>query len=75
VTWGLDIMITTEGAPVLRPAGSVGWCGTFNTFHWLDPRHDLAAALHMQYLPLFEPRCHGPGREVRTIVTRPSLEA
>jgi methyl acetate hydrolase len=55
VTWGLDIMITSEGMPGLRPTGSAGWCGTFNTFHWLDPANDLAAALYMQYLPLFDP--------------------
>lgn len=55
VTWGLDIMLTAEGMPGMRPAGSAGWCGTFNTFYWFDGRNDLAAGLYMQYLPLFDP--------------------
>jgi methyl acetate hydrolase len=55
VSWGLDIEITTADAPGLRPAGSFGWCGTFNNFYWIDPRNGIAAGLHMSYLPLFDP--------------------
>jgi len=55
VSWGLDIMLTVTGQPGMRPAGSFGWCGTFNNYYWIDPVNDLAAALHMSYLPLFDP--------------------
>jgi methyl acetate hydrolase len=55
VTWGLDTLLTVEGQPGMRPTGSFGWCGTFNTFYWIDPRNRLAAALYMQYLPFFDP--------------------
>jgi CubicO group peptidase (beta-lactamase class C family) len=55
VSWGLDTEITTADAPGLRPAGSFGWCGTFNNFYWIDPTNGIAAGLHMSYLPLFDP--------------------
>src|SRR5262249_15994784 len=32
VKWGLDVMVTEEARPGYRPAGSAGWCGTFNSF-------------------------------------------
>lgn len=54
-SWGLDIEITVADSPGLRPAGSFGWCGTFNNYYWMDPVNELAAALHMSYLPLFDP--------------------
>lgn len=53
--WGLDVMVTRKGEPGLRPAGSFGWCGTFNTFYWVDPVNKLVAALYTQYLPFFDP--------------------
>jgi CubicO group peptidase (beta-lactamase class C family) len=59
VSWGLDIMVTTKGAPGLRPAGSAGWCGTFNNYYWIDRAAGVAAALHMSYLPLFDPAATG----------------
>jgi methyl acetate hydrolase len=55
VSWGLDIEIATADTRGLRPAGSFGWCGTFNNYYWIDPKNGLAAALHMSYLPLFDP--------------------
>jgi methyl acetate hydrolase len=55
VSWGLDIEVTTADAPGLRPAGSFGWCGTFNNYYWIDPKNGIAAGLHMSYLPLFDP--------------------
>jgi hypothetical protein len=48
-------MLTARGEDGMRPAGSAGWCGTFNDFYWIDPVNRIVAALHMQYLPLFEP--------------------
>ena len=54
VTWGLDTMLTVAGARGMRTTGSFGWCGTFNTFYWIDPARGLAAALYMQYLPFFD---------------------
>jgi methyl acetate hydrolase len=54
-SWGLDIEITTADTPGLRPAGSFGWCGTFNNYYWIDPKNGIAAGLHMSYLPLFDP--------------------
>lgn len=55
VTWGLDTLLSVEGEPGMRPAGSFGWCGTFNTFYWMDPYNRLVAALYTQYLPFFDP--------------------
>lgn len=55
VSWGLDIEIATADTPGLRSAGSFGWCGTFNNYYWIDPTNGIAAALHMSYLPLFDP--------------------
>lgn len=54
-SWGLDIEITIAEQPGLRSAGSFGWCGTFNNYYWVDPQNRIAAALHMSYLPLFDP--------------------
>jgi methyl acetate hydrolase len=55
VTWGLDIMVTAVAEPGRRAAGSAGWCGTFNNYFWVDFATGVAAALHMSYLPLFDP--------------------
>ncbi|MFN8224768.1 MAG: serine hydrolase domain-containing protein [Gaiellales bacterium] len=54
--WGLDIMVTETPVPGLRPAGSGGWCGTFNNFYWIDPVTGITGALHASYLPLCDER-------------------
>jgi CubicO group peptidase (beta-lactamase class C family) len=55
VTWGLETMITVDSRPGRRPARSFGWCGTFNTFYWIDPVNQLVAAIYMQTLPFLDP--------------------
>jgi len=56
VKWGLDLMVTETGRPGRRPAGSAGWCGTFNSFYWIDPVNGVTGALHTQYLPFYDRR-------------------
>jgi methyl acetate hydrolase len=56
VKWGLDLLVTETGRPGMRPAGSTGWCGTFNSFYWIDPVNGITGALHTQYLPFYDAR-------------------
>ena len=67
-TWGLDIMVTARGEPGLRPAGSAGWCGTFNNYYWIDFENGIAAALHCSSLPLFDPGATGLFRDFERAV-------
>jgi CubicO group peptidase (beta-lactamase class C family) len=54
LSFGLDISITTERRPGLRRVGSLGWCGTFNSYYWVDPDAGVTGAVHMQYLPFYD---------------------
>ena len=56
VTWGLDLMLTQVRRPGRRAEGSGGWCGTFNTFFWIDPASGLTGAIYLQTLPFAEAR-------------------
>jgi methyl acetate hydrolase len=49
--WGIGFMITTEGKPGRRSAGSLSWGGINNTYFWLDPARGIAGVILMQYLP------------------------
>jgi methyl acetate hydrolase len=49
--WGLGFMLTGLREIGMRPVGSAGWAGVFNTLHWLDPVNGIAAALYTQALP------------------------
>jgi methyl acetate hydrolase len=49
--WGIGFMITAEGKPGRRSAGSLSWGGLYNTYFWLDPARGVAGVILMQYLP------------------------
>ncbi len=52
--WGLSFDINTEPCPAGRSAGSLAWAGLFNTYFWVDDRHDHDAAVRRrQVLKLF----------------------
>jgi methyl acetate hydrolase len=38
----------------LRSVGSYSWAGIFNTYFWIDPRKQIAAAVLMQFLPAYD---------------------
>jgi len=49
--WGLGFLITTEGVPGLRSAGSLSWGGLNNTYFWIDRSRGIAGVILMQFLP------------------------
>src|SRR5436190_255932 len=49
--WGLGFMISTEGVPGGRSAGSLAWAGLANTYFWIDPAKGIAGVILMQLLP------------------------
>src|SRR5690606_27881681 len=40
-SWGLGFMSNEETEPSGRPAGSLAWSGTQNTFFWIDPTNAI----------------------------------
>lgn len=44
-------MINTEPAPTRRSAGSLGWAGLANSYHWIDPARGVGGAYLIQVLP------------------------
>ena len=49
--WGIGFMITADGKPGGRSAGSLSWGGINNTYFWVDPARGIAGVILMQYLP------------------------
>jgi CubicO group peptidase (beta-lactamase class C family) len=49
--WGIGFMITVDGKPGRRSAGSLSWGGLNNTYFWVDPVRGVAGVILMQYLP------------------------
>ncbi|MEO5741363.1 MAG: serine hydrolase domain-containing protein, partial [Vicinamibacterales bacterium] len=49
--WGIGFMITADGKPGRRSAGSLSWGGLNNTYFWIDPARGIAGVILMQYLP------------------------
>ncbi|HEX3962986.1 MAG TPA: serine hydrolase domain-containing protein [Trebonia sp.] len=49
--WGFGLMLDGGCVPGMRPIGSGGWAGVFNTLYWLDRDTGIAAALYTQTLP------------------------
>ena len=49
--WGIGFMISAEGKPGRRSAGSLSWGGINNTYFWLDPARGIAGVILMQHLP------------------------
>jgi CubicO group peptidase (beta-lactamase class C family) len=53
--WGLGFLVNPEKGPNGRAAGSLAWAGIANTYYWIDPVSDVAAAVLMQFLPFGDP--------------------
>ena len=49
--WGIGFMITADGKPGRRSAGSLSWGGINNTYFWVDPARGIAGVILMQFLP------------------------
>jgi methyl acetate hydrolase len=49
--WGLGFLITADGVPGKRSAGSLSWGGINNTYYWLDPARGITGVILMQFLP------------------------
>ena len=49
--WGIGFMITADGKPGRRSAGTLSWGGINNTYFWIDPSKGIAGVILMQYLP------------------------
>ena len=54
--WGIGFMITADGKPGRRSAGSLSWGGLFNTYFWVDPTRGVAGVILTQYLPFADSR-------------------
>jgi methyl acetate hydrolase len=68
--WGLGFLITSEGAPGLRSAGSLSWGGINNTYFWIDPSRGVAGVILMQFLPFADPKALAVYREFERAVYR-----
>jgi methyl acetate hydrolase len=53
--WGLAFPLTESSQPGLRPAGSGGWAGLWNTFFWLDAANGITAGLYTLTMPFCDP--------------------
>jgi methyl acetate hydrolase len=49
--WGLGFLISVDGQPGKRSAGSLSWGGINNTYFWVDPTRGIAGVILMQFLP------------------------
>lgn len=54
--WSLGGLLTTEDIPSARRAGSLSWCGLFNTYYWVDRESGITGAIFTQILPFLDPR-------------------
>jgi CubicO group peptidase (beta-lactamase class C family) len=54
--WGIGFMVTADGKPGRRSAGSLSWGGINNTYFWVDPVRGIAGVIMMQYLPFADSR-------------------
>ncbi len=55
--WTLGFMLFPTGGPAGRHAGSLSWAGAANTYFWIDPAFNLAAAILMQVQPSGDAGC------------------
>ncbi|MGD9525765.1 serine hydrolase domain-containing protein [Pseudonocardia sp.] len=54
-TWGLGLLLNTEGEPGRRAAYSGAWAGLCNTHFWVDPTSGVTGAIYSQFLPFVTP--------------------
>ena len=57
--WGLGFLISVEGQPGKRSAGSLSWGGINNTYFWIDPTRGIAGVILMQFLPFADEKALG----------------
>lgn len=55
--WTLGFMLFPEQGPAGRRAGSLSWAGAANTYFWIDPEGNRAAAILMQVQPAGDEGC------------------
>jgi CubicO group peptidase (beta-lactamase class C family) len=55
--WTLGFMLFPTRGPAGRNAGSLSWAGAANTYFWIDPAVNLAAAILMQVQPSGDAGC------------------
>ena len=55
--WTLGFMLFPVPGPAGRGAGSLSWAGAANTYFWIDPAINLAAAILMQVQPAGDAAC------------------
>ncbi len=49
--FGYGFMINNNNTLQGRPKGSISWSGIFNSFFWIDFKHNIGCAIFMQMLP------------------------
>ena len=49
--WGIGFLMTPNGRPGKRSAGSLSWGGINNTYFWIDPARGIGGIILMQLLP------------------------
>lgn len=53
--WGLGFLINPESVEGGRSAGSLAWCGIFNSYYWIDPAAGIAGLFIAQLAPFGDP--------------------
>ena len=56
---GLGFRITVDAEAGKRSAGSLSWCGLYNTYFCLDPGRGITGVIMMQVLPFADKRALG----------------
>jgi CubicO group peptidase (beta-lactamase class C family) len=55
-TWGLGLLLHTQGTDHGRPAGSGSWAGLFNSYFWIDREREVFGIFATQVLPFLDPK-------------------
>ena len=72
--WGIGFMITADGKPGRRSAGSLSWGGINNTYFWIDPARGIAGVILMQFLPFADSKALAVYDAFERAVTRIDME-
>ncbi|MEL0047421.1 MAG: serine hydrolase domain-containing protein [Gammaproteobacteria bacterium] len=55
-TWGLGLLLHTDGTGNGRSAGSGSWAGLFNSYFWIDREREVFGIFATQVLPFLDPK-------------------
>jgi CubicO group peptidase (beta-lactamase class C family) len=55
----LGFLMNPEAIPGARSAGTLAWAGIYNTYYWIDPRHNVCGVIMMQFLPFADKEAVG----------------